>query len=190
VTFIDESSTDILPLLDNILSAEHSRQGVAVLGRCGSARVSRLLSSIESRTETNLFISFNGVEGGQNMLNVSKLKSMFAELRIRIVHIVFERAEFQSRHLGIWSHEIALLLRRYIATLEALVKHDVTTRVVLHIDVRKSLRHNMTLLCSDPFDVSRDFSDVMLSSAYSFTNVYRNLYMLNHVYNILYVHDN
>jgi len=190
VTVIGESSTDILPLLDTILSAKHSRHGVAVLGRYGSARVSRLLSSIKSRTETTLFISLNAIECGQNRLNISKLNSMFAKLHIRIVHVVFERAEFQSRHLGIWSHEIGVLLRRYIATLEALVKYDVTTRVVLHIDVTASQRHNMTLLCSDPVDVSHDLSDVIFSSAYSFANVYRNLYMLNHVYTILYVHDN
>jgi len=187
---VDASSTDALPLLENTLSVEDSRQGLAVFGRCSSARVSKMLSSIQSRSEMNLFISSNAVECGKNTLNISKLTDMFAKFRIGMVHIFFERADFRSRHLGMWSHDIGILLRRYIATLEAVVKYDVTTRLVLHVDVTMLQPRNMTSLCGDPFDMSRDFYDVILSSVYSFTNVYRTLYTLDHVYNILYVHGN
>jgi len=189
VVVINASSTDVFPLLDNILSDKDSRQGVAVLGRCRSASVSELLSRTKARSQMTLFISSDDVECRQNMMNTSKLIGMFAKFRINIVHIFFERTEFQARHLGMWSHDIGMLLRRYIATLEAIVRHDVTTRVVLHVDVKMPQHRNMTLLCSDPFDMSRDFSDVILSSVYSFANVYRNLHTLNYVYNILYVHD-
>ena len=187
---VDALSADALPLLQNTLSVDDSRQGLAVFGRCGSDRVSKLLSSIQSRSEMDAFISSNGVECGKNMLNISKLTGMFAKFRIGMVHVVFERADFRSRHLGMWSRDIGILLRRYIATLEAVVKYDVTTRIVLHVDVTMLQPRNMTSLCGDPFDMSRDFYDVILSSVYSFTNVYRTLYTLSHVYNVLYVHDN
>lgn len=190
VAVIDTASAEGLPMLKSILSAGDSRRGVAIFGRRLSARVSKLLTSITRRNDTTLFVSSNGVEcGGRNLLNIGDLTTAFARFRIEAVHIVFERADFQSRHLETRSHDIGVLLRRYIATLEAIVKHDVTTRVIFHVDVTMSPRHNMTFLCRDPFNTTRDFADVILSTAYSFANVYRNLYKLKHIYNILYVHD-
>lgn len=105
------------------------------------------------------------------------------------MHVVVKRADLESRDLGAWSRDTGALLRRYAATLEAVVKHDVTTRVIVHVDVAMTSRnHDMKSLCLDPFTAaSRDFADVILSTVYSFTDVYRNLYKLSHVYNVLYV---
>jgi len=189
VSVVDGSSTDVLPSPDDIMLTGAHPQGVAVFGRCGSIRVSKLLTSITRKIEITLFISSDDVGCGHNLLNISDLTTAFARFRISTVHIVFEREDFQSRNLGMWARDIGMLLNRYIATLEAIVKHDITIRVILHADVTISQPYTTTLLCRDPFDMSRDFSDVILSSAYSFANVYRTLHELDYVYNILYVHN-
>lgn len=182
------SSAAVVPMLSNITTARGNYQGVAIFGRCGSARVSELLSNDAWRSKT-LFISSDGADCGYNLEDISELTSAFEMWRVSVVHVVVERVDFQSRTLGTWSHDVGTLLRRYVATLEAVVKHDVTTRVILHVDIAKSRSHDVTLLCRDPFVSSYDFADIILSTVYSFTGVYKNLYKLSHVYNILYAHN-
>ena len=190
----DGSSAAILPLLGNITAAAAAaagdgRQGVAIFGRCGGARASQLLTSDTWRTETTLFISSDGADCGRHLANIGRLSSAFARWRIGTVHVVVERADLRSRDLGAWLRDAGALLRRYAATLDAVVKHDVTTRVFVHVDVIVTSRgRDAKSLCRDPFaSVSRDFADVILSTVYSFTDVYRSVYKLKHVYNVLYV---
>ena len=66
------------------------------------------------------------------------------------------------------SRDTGALLRWYVATLEAVVKHDVMTRVILHNDdVVTSPTNDVASLCCDPFRESRDFSDVILPRIYT-----------------------
>lgn len=185
----DGSSAAILPLLGNTTVAGDGRQGVAVFGRCGGVRVSELLASDAWRTKMTLFISSDGTDCGRHLVNIGKLSSAFARWRIGTVHVVVEHADLESRDLGAWLRDTGVLLRRYAATLEAVVKHDVMTRVIVHVDVVVTSRsRDVKSLCRDPFSaVSRDFADVTLSTIYSFTDLYRNLHKLRHVYNVLYM---
>ena len=188
----DASSAAILPLLSNITAVtatDHSRPGIAIFGRCGGSRVSKLMTSDTWRTEMTLFLAADAADCSLHLVNMSELDSAFARWRIGTVHVFVDRADFESRGLGAWSRDSGELLRRYVATLEAVVKHDVTTRVFLHVDVvvTSRSRDDVMSVCRDPFVASRDFSDVILSTVYSFTDVYRNLYKLRHVYNVLYL---
>ena len=188
----DASSAAILPLLGNITAAGAGRQGIAVFGRCRGVRVSQRLTSDAWRTERTLFIDAS--DGADCLVhhpvNISELSAAFARWQVGTVHVVVGRADLQSRDPGAWSRDAGALLRRYVATLEAVVRHDVTTRVVVHADVTMTSLGSKSP-CRDPFPArSRDFADVILSTIYSFTHVYRNLYNLSHVYNVLYTHRN
>ena len=188
------SSDAILPLLGNFTAAAAGRQGVAIFGRCGGARASQLLTSDTWRTEMTLLISPFDRDadcGRQLQVNIGELSAAFARWRVGTVHVVVERADLESGDAGAWPRGAGAWLRRYAATLEAVVRHDVATRVVVHADVIVTSvggTRDVTSLCRDPFGgASRDFADVILSTVYSFTDVYRNLYNLTHVYSVLYV---
>jgi len=178
----NDSLASILPSLGSIKSSDGIPRRVAVFGRCNGA-------SISKKQKTILYLSSDGMHCGENLTNASAIYSAFTRWNIDVVHVVVTRADFRSRRLGSWSHGTASLLRRYVATLEALVKYDVTTPLVLHVEVAvNSENHDLKSLCHDPFVVSRDFADVMLSTVYSFTDAYRQLYNLRHVYSVLYLY--
>jgi len=184
----DNSLASILPSLRSIKSQNNSVQRIAVFGRCNSDAVSKMFHSNTQENDIILYISSDGSHCGENLTNASAISSAFAKWSIDVVHVVVTRGDFQLLGLGFWSHGTASVLRRYVATLEALVKYDVTTLLALHVEVVvKSKKYDIISLCHDPFVASRDFSDVMLSTVYSFTDVYRQLYNLRHVYNVLHL---
>jgi len=81
----------ILPLLGNITSLDVGRQGVAIFGRCNSARVSELLTSDIWRTRMTLFVSSVVVaDCSLHLVNTSELK----------LAMVVHRVDFRSRELG------------------------------------------------------------------------------------------
>jgi len=84
-----------------------------------------------------LFISSDGTDCSLHLVNISELNTAFARWRIGSgtgqFNVVVDRADFQTRELEAWSRDTGALLRRYVATLEAAVKRDVTTRVVLYV---------------------------------------------------------
>jgi len=154
--------------------------------------VTALLTSDIWRTEMISFISSDGADCGVHLTNISELSSVFATRRIGVVHVVVERSDLSSRDPSLWFRDTAALLKRFVMTLETIIKHDATTRVIVHVDVVATLGYrDIKSLCRDPFtEGSRDFYDVILSTIYSFTDVYRNLYKMRHVYNILYARPN
>jgi len=194
----DASSVTISQLLSNLsasASEASSRQGtVAIFGQCGDTRVSQLLTGGDPwRIEMKrLFIPTDGdartcghlaaIIGGE------LTTSAFARWHVGVVHVLVKRT---SRAWST-SEKAGTLLRRYVATLEAIIRYDVTTHVIVHFDdVFVPSSPNYSTLCRDPFGArSRDLADVMTSTIYSFTDVYRNLYQMPNVYNVLYLRSN
>lgn len=138
---------------------------------------------------------------GTSCCSAGKFSKAFSVWRITDVHVVLDQSDFTMEDSsGTVEFSFADVLRCYVALLEAVVSVVNKPFFFFHIfkpefttlrDGPERFRNAPPddRLCLDPFPVAlnEDFSDVLLSAAYTFTGVSELLYGLDGVYIVVHV---